>query len=587
MTRRGDPAGLRQRAEAMARGRAARPPEDLEALSPEETRHALHELKVHQIELEMQNEELRRAQAELDAARARYFDLYDLAPVGYCTLSEQGLILEANLTAATLLGVARSALVKQWLTSFILPEDEDIYYLHRKQLFESGEPQACFLRMVKRDSGPFWAHLEAAAAEDAVGAPMCRIVISDISERKRAEEEREKLTAQLIQAQKMESIGRLAGGVAHDFNNLLTVINGYSQWVLDRLSPDDPLRFNVAEIHKAGERAAELTRQLLAFSRKQVLQPRALNLNHLVEGMRPMLARLVGEDVEVGLTLNAESATLHADPHQLEQVVMNLVVNARDAMPRGGKLMIETALVERDESYAQSHPEAHAGRYVMLAVSDNGVGMAEETRQRIFEPFFTTKGTGKGTGLGLAMVQGIVAQSGGYIDVYSQPGQGTTFKIYLPALVEAAVDTGRPSVVPALGGTETVLVVEDQAQVRKFAVTTLRAYGYRVIEAGNAGEALSLSDLERGPIHLVLTDVVMPNVGGRELAAHLEQLRPGIKVLFMSGYTGDAVVQQGALEAGAKFIQKPFSPEALAGKVRAVLGPPAGVAEVQKPRSGL
>jgi len=259
-------------------------------------------------------------------------------------------------------------------------------------------------------------------------------------------------------------------------------------------------------------------------------------------------------------------------------------VNARDAMPRGGKLLIETALVERDESYAQSHPEAHAGRYVMLAVSDSGVGMAEETRERIFEPFFTTKGTGKGTGLGLSMVQGIVAQSGGYIDVRSQPGQGTTFKIYLPALVEAAADAGRPSVVPALGGKETVLVVEDQAQVRKYAVTALRAYGYRVIEAENAGEALTLCGRESGRIHLVLTDVVMPNIGGRELAARLEKLRPGIKVLFMSGYTGDAVVRQGALAEGAEFIQKPFDPEALAGKVRAVLGPPAGAAKVLKPR---
>jgi PAS domain S-box-containing protein len=591
LTRHDDAAGLRQRAEAMARGKAARPPEDIEALSPEETRHALHELRVHQIELEMQNEELRRAQAELDAARARYFDLYDLAPVGYCTINEQGLILEANLTAATLLGVARSALVKQWFTSFILPEDEDIYYLHRKQLFETGEPQACFLRMVKSDSAQFWAHLEATAVEDAGGAPVCRIVISDITERKRAEEEREKLTAQLIQAQKMESIGRLAGGVAHDFNNLLTVINGYSQWVLDKMGPDDPLRFNVAEIHKAGERAAGLTRQLLAFSRKQVLQPRVLDLNQVVREMQSMLARLVGEDVELSVALNAESGTLHADPHQLEQVILNLAVNARYAMPRGGKLSIETALVERDESYAQSHPEARAGRYVMLAVNDNGVGMDEETLQRIFEPFFTTKGTGKGTGLGLSMVQGIVAQSGGYIDVHSEPGRGTTFKIYLPALVEAAVDTGRPAVVPALGGTETVLVVEDQAQVRKYAVTALSAYGYRVIEAENAGEALSLCGREPGRIHLVLTDVVMPNVGGRELAAHMEKLRPGIKVLFMSGYTGDAVVKQGALEAGAKFIQKPFSPEALAGKVRAVLGPPvsaelplAGIAVVLKPR---
>ncbi len=352
-------------------------------------------------------------------------------------------------------------------------------------------------------------HFEVTAFRPAPHQFAC--IFADITERKALE-------AQLQQAQKMESIGRLAGGVAHDFNNLLTVINGYSQLLLGKLSPGDPLRANLEEIHKAGERAAGLTRQLLAFSRKQVLEPRVLDLNQVVEEMRPMLERLVGEDVEVRVELNAEAGTVRADPHQLEQVVMNLVVNARDAMPGGGKLLIETARVERDESYAQSHPEARAGRYVMLAVSDNGVGMDEETRQRIFEPFFTTKEVGKGTGLGLSMVQGIVAQSGGYINVYSEPGQGTTFKIYLPALAEAVADAGRPAAVPALGGKETVLVVEDQAEVRNYAVAVLKAYGYRVITAENAGEALLLCERERGRIHLVLTDVVMPNVSGRELA---------------------------------------------------------------------
>ena len=259
---------------------------------------------------------------------------------------------------------------------------------------------------------------------------------------------------------------------------------------------------------------------------------------------------------------------------------MNRVVNARDAMPGGGKLLIETAGVERDESYARLHLEARAGRYVMLAVSDNGVGMDEETRQRIFEPFFTTKGVGQGTGLGLSMVQGIVAQSGGYIDVYSEPGQGTTFKIYLPRVTEAVTDEGMPEAVPALGGKETVLVVEDQAQVRDYTVAVLKEYGYRVIQAENASEALLFCERERERVDLVLTDVVMPNVSGRELANRLEKLRPGIKVLFMSGYTDNAVMHHGVLEKGAEFIQKPFSPEELAGKVRAVLGPPTPFARI-------
>ena len=362
----------------------------------------------------------------------------------------------------------------------------------------------------------------------------------------------EVMEAKLQQAQKMESIGRLAGGVAHDFNNLLTVINGYSQLLLGKLSAGDPMRANIEEIHKAGDRAAGLTRQLLAFSRKQVLELRVLDLNHVVEEMRPMLMRLVGEDVEVRVELNAEAGMVRADPHQLEQVVMNLVVNSRDAMPGGGTLLIETAGVEWDESYSQSHLEARAGRYVMLAVSDNGVGMDEETRQRIFEPFFTTKGV----------------------------GQGTTFKIYLPALAEAAADAGQPEAVPALGGKEAVLVVEDQAEVRNYAAAVLKAYGYHVTTAENAGEALLLGERDGERIDLLLTDVVMPNVSGRELAARMEKLQPAIKVLFMSGYTGNVIVHHGILEKGSEFIQKPFSPEQLAGKVRAVLGPPAHAARV-------
>ena len=394
-------------------------------------------------------------------------------------------------------------------------------------------------------------------------------IARDITERKQAEEESAELQAQLYQAQKMESVGRLAGGVAHDFNNLLTVINGYSQMLVAKLSAGDPLRDSLEEIHKAGERAAGLTRQLLAFSRKQVLEPRRLDVNRVVGEMRPMLVRLVGEDVEVRVALHAKDGTIHADPHQLEQVVMNLAVNSRDAMPHGGKLLIDTAVVEWDERHAHSHPEARVGRYVVLSVSDSGVGMDEETKSRIFEPFFTTKGMGKGTGLGLSMVQGIVAQSGGYIEVHSEKGTGTTFKIYLPVLTEGAADDWRPAAVPALGGKETVLVVEDQAEVRKYAVAALKAKGYRAIPAENAGEALLIFERER--VDLVLTDVVMPNVSGRELADRLEKLQPGIKVLFMSGYTDDVIASRGILDEGARFIQKPFSPEELAGKVREVL----------------
>ena len=392
-------------------------------------------------------------------------------------------------------------------------------------------------------------------------------VTRDITERVQAE-------ARLMQAQKMESVGRLAGGVAHDFNNMLTVINGYSRLALGTLKAGDPLRDSLEEIVKAGERAAGLTQQLLAFSRKQILRPRVLDLNRVLYAMRPMLAHLVGEDVELCVELSEDGMTICADPHQLEQVVLNLVVNARDAMPNGGKLLIETAHVERSRNHSRPHLEAHAGRYIMLAVSDNGVGMDEETRRHIFEPFFTTKDVGKGTGLGLSIIQGIVAQSGGYIEVLSEPGHGTIFKIHLPMVMEQATEEDLPEPVSALRGKETVLVVEDQAEVRKFAAAALNAYGYRVIQAETASEALLCCEQERERVDLVLTDVVMPGIGGGELAARLRKRWPGIKVLFMSGYAGDAVTHHGVLEQSAAFIQKPFSPDQLAHKVREMLVTP-------------
>ena len=396
-------------------------------------------------------------------------------------------------------------------------------------------------------------------------------VSRDITELKRAAAEKAKIEDQLRQAQKLESVGRLAAGVAHDFNNLLTVINGYSRLLLGRLKAEDPLRSSLEEIHKAGERAAALTRQLLAFSRKQILQPRVLDLNRVVEEVRPMLERLMGEDVEVCVQLHTEATTTYADPNQLQQVLMNLAANSRDAMPDGGRFSIETGFVEWDESHAQLRPGAHAGRYVVLAVSDTGEGMSEEARGHIFEPFFTTKEVGKGTGLGLSTIHGIVEQSGGHVEVASELGRGTTFQIYLPRVMDAPADSGRPEAVPAMGGQETVLVVEDQAEVRGYAAAALQAYGYHVIEAANAAEALLVCEREGERIDLILTDVVMPGLSGRELADWLKKLQPGIKVLFMSGYTDDTMVHHGILRKEAEFIQKPFGPGQLALKVREML----------------
>ena len=385
-------------------------------------------------------------------------------------------------------------------------------------------------------------------------------------------QERGRLQEQLQQSQKMEAIGRLAGGLAHDFNNLLTVISGYSQLILDRLSSADPLRPPLIQIKEAGDRAATLTRQLLAFSRKQVLAPQVLDLNCIVANMNKMLPRLIGEDIELVAVHFPGLGCVKADPGQIDQVIMNLAVNARDAMPQGGKLIIETANVELDENYGHNRPIVVPGAYVMLAVSDTGTGMSPEVQSRIFEPFFTTKEQGKGTGLGLATVYGIVKQSEGYIWVYSEPGKGTTFKVYLPRVEEAAQRVKKKArAVHAAGGSETILLVEDDESVRSFVRSVLKSRGYKLLEAGGSDEAVRLIEKHFGPIHLLLTDVIMPRMSGPELAARLASLHPEARVLYMSGYTENAIVHQGVLEPGTHSLQKPFVPETLIQKIRVVL----------------
>lgn len=382
------------------------------------------------------------------------------------------------------------------------------------------------------------------------------------------------LEEQYRQAQKMEAVGRLAGGVAHDFNNMLVIINGYCEILLRRhLNNNDTIRKFVEEIHQAGERAAGLTRQLLAFSRKQLLQPEIIDLNEIIIELEKMLLRLIGEDIELITQLRPGLGQIKADPGQIEQIVMNLVINARDAMPNGGILIIETANVELDETYTRQHADVTPGPHVMLAVSDNGVGMDAATQAHIFEPFFTTKGMGQGTGLGLATVFGIVKQSGGDIWVYSEPGQGTAFKIYLPRVdepVPALEIQPAPAELP--GGPETILLVEDETSVRVLARRILEMNGYTVLDAKNGSEALQLCAQETGPIHMLVTDVVMPGgLNGRELAERLQLLRPGLKTLYISGYTDDAIVHHGVLGSEMHFMQKPFSPRALAQKVRQIL----------------
>jgi two-component system cell cycle sensor histidine kinase/response regulator CckA len=426
------------------------------------------------------------------------------------------------------------------------------------------------LELYCKDRSTVWTEVKASFLRDANGRPTGMLgVTRDITVRRKLEE-------QLQQSQKMEVIGRLAGGVAHDFNNLLTAILGYCELLQGSLRAEDPALQDVAEIKQAGERASHLTRQLLAFSRRQVLQPKSLNLNQVVENLGKMLMRVIGEDIELSILPGSDLGRVMADPGQIEQVILNLTVNARDAMPRGGQLIIKTANVDLDENYAAVHAQVQPGPYVLLSVSDTGCGMDAATRSHIFEPFFTTKETGKGTGLGLSTVYGIIRQSGGYIWVYSEPGQGTTFKIYLPRGAAAAAPLLLEHQTPETSrqGYETILLVEDEGLVRQVARRILKSSGYTVLEARNGKEALHIYEQHPGPIHLMLTDLVMPDLNGRELANQLASRHPEMKVIFMSGYADNGIMDKNLSAPGVVYIQKPFEAHVLTRKVRELLDAP-------------
>jgi PAS domain S-box-containing protein len=566
-----DAAELRRQAEGAVGGNTDPSNDGGAPLSTDETRRTLHELQVHQIELEMQNEELRRTQGELDTALARYSDLYELAPVGYCTVSEQGLILEANLTAATLLGVPRSTLVMTPFSRFILNEDQDIHYLHCKSLFGAAAPQAYNLRMVKGDGTSFWAHLEAAGAQDAVGQSTYRVVLSDITRHKQAEAEKERLEAQLMQAQKMQAVGQLAGGVAHDFNNLLHVILGYTNALKDKLDEDSGDRHAIRQVHKAAECAAELTRQLLAFGCRQTMDPVALDLSMLVQDDLKMIQAAVGERIDILFMPSPRLSLALADRGQIEQVLMNLCLNARDAMSDGGILTIETKDAVMDEAWCRENTWAIQGRYVLLGVADTGCGMNAETRARIFEPFFTTKEMGLGTGLGLAMVYGIVNHHGGLIQVESEPGQGTTFKVYLP-VADQSPDTGAaPTPTGSDGGTETILVAEDEEMVRDLLRSMLEDAGYTVLTACDGAETLRMVREHGNSINLALLDIMMPKCGAKEVSDHIRTDHPRIRILFSSACNEHAVHQALGLKEGSNLLVKPYSGSALLYAVRKAL----------------
>src|SRR6267143_2013503 len=507
--------------------------------------------------------ERRKAEAALRESEERYRTLVEGVRDIIFALTPEGTIASLNPAFETITGWRREEWVGQPFERLVHPEDLPLA-LELLGRVVRGELRPASQFRVRTAKGDY------RAGEFSATPQLHEARLVGILGNGRDATERVQLEQQLRQAQKMEAVGRLAGGIAHDFNNILTAITGYADLLLEDLGATDPRRQDADEIHKAADRAAGLTRQLLAFSRQQVLQPTVLEVNKLVSDLEKMLRRLLGEDVELTTRLAPTTGRVKADPGQLEQVIMNLAVNARDAMPNGGKLTLETGNMDLDEAYAADHYPARAGPFVMLAVSDTGVGMSEETQVHMFEPFFTTKEKGKGTGLGLATVYGIIKQSGGFIWVYSEVGHGTTFKVYFPSLDKSVPLPATRQVGAAPKGDGTILLVEDEAALRVLAAESLKRLGYTVIQAGNGLEALAVADQHSGDIDIVVTDVVMPRMGGPELVEKLRQKRDGLAVIFMSGYTDGAILENARIGSGAILLNKPFSTELLARRIREV-----------------
>lgn len=503
-----------------------------------------------------------RAEEKLRESEERYRDLFENANDLIQSFTPDGRILYVNRAWKLALGYTDEETRDLYIQQVIHPESRDGWNEQVEALMRGETSDKSEVTLVTKDGKKILGEASR-TCKFVDGKPaFVRSIIRDVTERRQLEE-------QLRQTVKMEAIGQLAGGVAHDFNNLLTIISGYGQLLEESVEPRS--REYVTEILKASDRAASLTRQLLAFSRRQILAPQVLDLNSIVVNMEKMLKRLIGEHIELATVQQANLGRVKADAGQIEQVVLNLAVNARDAMPDGGKITIETANVDLDEAYSRSHSTVVPGPYVMLAISDTGEGMTNEIMTHIFEPFFTTKEKGKGTGLGLSTVYGIVKQSAGNVWVYSELGRGSTFKVYLPRISETATLAPTASAPESIRGTETILLVEDEAPVRSLVRETLQSYGYNVLEAQGADHAISIFQEYNDPIHLLLTDVVMPQVSGKELAKRMSPAHPEAEILFMSGYTDNAIVRHGVLDANTFFLQKPFMPKTLVTKVREVL----------------
>ncbi|MBI1881479.1 MAG: response regulator [Chloroflexi bacterium] len=563
---------LHRRAEAVARSQWVDPGD----LSPADIRQLVHDLQVHQIELEAQNEELHRTQLELEASRDRYADLYDFAPVGYFTVGEKGLIVEANLTGAAMLGVTREDLLKRPLSHFIVREDQNSFYLYHRRLFDTQTLQACEIRLMKKDASQFYARLEGIVAQDMErAAPVCRAVIRDITERKQAEaalrESNRRLEQALtglkeaqektVQQERLAVVGQLAAGIAHDFNNILTGMLGFAQ--LLQMSPQMPeaAQADLGHIVTSGQRAAHLIRQLLDFSRKSIRWPQQLDLVPFIKEAVKFLERTIPENIRINLKIAPGVYLVEADPAQIQQLLTNLAINSRDAMPAGGILQIFVARIELEgEIRCVGCNQAVEGEWIRMTVTDNGRGIPPEALPRIFEPFFTTKEVGEGSGLGLAQVLGIVEQQGGHLTVNSREWRGTTFNIYLPPLTPSQDKVEAVEIAPGLPGQgETILLVEDEPMVLEVGRRILASLGYQALTARSGREALTVYAEHRDEIALVLLDMVMPDMDGVDLFNLLKAQTPEIKVVMMSGYPlgekGARLLEQGVVD----WFQKPMS----------------------------
>ena len=581
---------VRRRAEAVV----AQMSKDTASLSPEVRQNMLHELQVHQIELEMQNEELRRTQLELEAARARYFDLYDLAPVGYVTLSEKSFIREANLTLVDLLGLTRKEVMRRPFTRFILPADQDIFYQFRRQLFDLDTPNLCKLRLLCANGDTFWAQLEGKKVQNAAGELLGRIIISDITSQKQTAEalqashqrleetiaELRQTQAQLVQQERLAAVGQLAAGIAHDFNNILAVITLYIDMSLHNPTLPPVLKDRLEVINRQTKRAADLVQQILDFGRRAVLETRSLALVLFLQEQVDLWRRTIPESIKIHFQDETTSeCVIHADPTRLQQMLTNLVLNARDVMPQGGELCLSLKQLRLENKDTPPLPDMATGDWVEISVSDTGTGIAAATLPHIFEPFFTTKEPGLGSGLGLAQVYGIVKQHQGHLDVQTEASRGTTFTIYLPALttVLPRATAVTPST-PLQGHGETILIVEDNEALREALASTLATLNYRVLTVANGRQALAVLEPQAGSepgaeaaVDLVLSDLVMPEMGGAVLFQVLRQRGLTVPVMILSGHPMVAELQALQVQGLAGWLLKPISTKELAAAVARAL----------------